>query len=865
MGESRLAKVARISAREVEEDFHEVSSLQNDDVASLVAAFDQEEVHVKEGGLVRTDTFFEMYELNSITLRYNRDPPFDEGMEEIRSRFADRSSEGHFSLKCVNRETIERDEFAAASAAAAMIVEAKILMNLEKHPHICQLYAMNAHGTDASFGSKTVPQNFFLLMDTIVETLPERMKAWREKKMYHEGQRFDDLAARQSQLTQRLEVALDICSALTFLSSRNIVYLLHPMKVGFDARYKRIKLFQFGLARESGKSSFFQYEENDMYKRVYMAPECLMKKEVTVSADVYAFGMLLWETMTLRRPFEGISKESHMTQVVSGRNRPHLNKTWPNNLKDLIEKCWSTEARPEMKQVYGEMENCLLFENLDGIDRTEDHHRAKPSKNRKIRYQPAKITEEERDQDSKSTRSKESIRSRESAKSNTSRKSQRSQRSNDSGSGRRKSGHSRSTNSDSPSRSRRGLGTNQDSPSRSKRGLGSDPNSPSRSKRGAGTDPNSPSMSKRGLGTDPNSPSRSRRGASKEKQNQGEDEKIRRKAVSSRNLSKGGGGRASSPERSSTKGSDGKIRRRASSERNLGDAGNDLVRDKAGRSSEEKGDKKKRATARDARSRRASLVDATATSTPRRRNRSLSIGRDLVDGSVNTDSPRSRMLRRSPTHGLDRAKSTSRLMSAQRRENLVRHASFKKGTRRKDTPGESVREKLMAASRSSTRESSTRRLGRNKSADLEHMGKRRNIQTARHVGRSKSNDTELVSKGCRDLNTDDEQSQEEADDIDSWDAFGEDFAGKEPQRGNLAPSRSGLLKPATKDTIKSNRERLSRSSKPDEKEPPSNSTNRPILVTAEDAFKKPASKRRSKSRRSLVQDTALLKEVFVDN
>ena len=119
MGESRLAKVARISAREVEEDFHEVSSLQNDDVASLVAAFDQEEVHVKEGGLVRTDTFFEMYELNSITLRYNRDPPFDEGMEEIRSRFADRSTEGHFSLKCVNRETIERDEFAAASAAAA--------------------------------------------------------------------------------------------------------------------------------------------------------------------------------------------------------------------------------------------------------------------------------------------------------------------------------------------------------------------------------------------------------------------------------------------------------------------------------------------------------------------------------------------------------------------------------------------------------------------------------------------------------------------------------------------------------------------------------------------------------------------------
>jgi hypothetical protein len=132
--ETDLQRVARQAAIEVEEEFENISSLRNDSVAAMVAAFDPEEIMIET--TLKSGKCFTISELRGISLRYGRDPPFDEAMEEIRDRFAERSCEGNFAVKCVNRGAIEKDKETAASTAAALIVETKILMNLEKHPHI---------------------------------------------------------------------------------------------------------------------------------------------------------------------------------------------------------------------------------------------------------------------------------------------------------------------------------------------------------------------------------------------------------------------------------------------------------------------------------------------------------------------------------------------------------------------------------------------------------------------------------------------------------------------------------------------------------------------------------------------------------
>ena len=414
---------ARQAAIDVEDLFESTSELRNDNLAAMVALFDPEEVHLGESleGCFGDD--FTVQHLRRIQLRYERDPPFEYEMEDARDRFADRSHEPYFAVKSISPKCVTADRSNAATSGASLMLEVKILMNLEKHPHICQVYGLSASGPMASFGSDHLEDNFFMIIDAISETLPDRLRAWKERKCY-EGQRFDDLASRQQRLTQRLEVALEITSAMTFLANRHLVYFLHPEKVGFDVRYKRIKLFQFGSVRESGRSPYFVYEVQDMRKRMYLAPEVFRENEeepVTCSADVYALGMLIWEMMTLARPLETLSKEDHLRDVVNGRTRPQLNRSWPNDLRSLMEDCWAqpSSKRPTMKQAYDRLEGCLLFQDFNGIDSTENHSRnviestppassstAAATKSRKIRYQRNAPAIEEGDEgESKSVKS----------------------------------------------------------------------------------------------------------------------------------------------------------------------------------------------------------------------------------------------------------------------------------------------------------------------------------------------------------------------------------------------------------------------------------------------------------------------------
>lgn len=78
-----------------------------------------------------------------------------------------------------------------------------------------------------------------------------------------------------TKLMERLEMALDIASALLFLSDRQIVFNLRPEKVGFDARYSRIKLCNFGQVRENGQidQAPSLTKTDDIRTLAYTAPE----------------------------------------------------------------------------------------------------------------------------------------------------------------------------------------------------------------------------------------------------------------------------------------------------------------------------------------------------------------------------------------------------------------------------------------------------------------------------------------------------------------------------------------------------------------------------------------------------------------
>lgn len=64
---------------------------------------------------------------------------------------------------------------------------------------------------------------------------------------------------------------------------------------------------------------------------------------VILQADVYSFGLILWEMLSLKRPFEGLNRKEFVQSVIKGGRRPPLNQDWSGPLRELLRRCWNED------------------------------------------------------------------------------------------------------------------------------------------------------------------------------------------------------------------------------------------------------------------------------------------------------------------------------------------------------------------------------------------------------------------------------------------------------------------------------------------------------------------------------------------
>lgn len=154
-----------------------------------------------------------------------------------------------------------------------------------------------------------------------------------------------------------LATAREVAGAMCYLHSRNI---LHADLTGNnillcssakDERRFTAKVADFGLSRVLEGNT--QYHNTKSYGTVtHMPPELLLDGTLGRPADVYAFGVILWELYMGQRPYAGLS-HGQIIHHITTRKTLVLPSACPASLAKLIDSCFlaDPDQRPTFAQI----------------------------------------------------------------------------------------------------------------------------------------------------------------------------------------------------------------------------------------------------------------------------------------------------------------------------------------------------------------------------------------------------------------------------------------------------------------------------------------------------------------------------------
>ena len=234
-----------------------------------IAPFKKSEVRM--GKLLGSGEFSHVYEIKSFFLDASHDSGANSKESETRrfmktcEKYGD-TKKARYALKHLRPEladTYTSEEYAQFASDIAQ--EANFLSVLQ-HPNIIKLRGISFQG---SAGFHSGPSGYFLIIDRLDETLENRIVKWKRslkkkssfsllqgrissvnnttaKKKKQDEEAKDD---ESSLLSEKLEIALQIAAALSYLHEHKILFRdLKPANLGFDVRGD-VKLFDFGLAK----------------------------------------------------------------------------------------------------------------------------------------------------------------------------------------------------------------------------------------------------------------------------------------------------------------------------------------------------------------------------------------------------------------------------------------------------------------------------------------------------------------------------------------------------------------------------------------------------------------------------------------
>lgn len=175
-------------------------------------------------------------------------------------------------------------------------------------------------------------------------------------KLLHRGDKVD--------LNIVLLTCADIARGMEYLHSRNVIHgdlkctnVLLCSSVQ-DPRGFVAKVADFGLSREMAVN-VTHISTNTVGTLTHMPPELLRGGKLVPKGDVYSFGIMMWEILMGKSPFQGWTAPQVLRSVLNQKWRPTFPEFAPHGFNELGVQCLreQPEDRPSFCEVLKRLED----------------------------------------------------------------------------------------------------------------------------------------------------------------------------------------------------------------------------------------------------------------------------------------------------------------------------------------------------------------------------------------------------------------------------------------------------------------------------------------------------------------------------
>ncbi|XP_038062507.1 fibroblast growth factor receptor 1-like [Patiria miniata] len=205
-------------------------------------------------------------------------------------------------------------------AKAELLEELELMKKVGCHPNVVKL-----------LGHCKEKGPVYVIVEYLAKgDLKKLLMEYRDKDP---GSGYSNLPGLSKSLSRTLvKFARDVANGMAFISSQKCVHrdlAARNVLVGDDMV---CKVSDFGLARDVMNTRIYQRESQGALPMRWMALESLLDDVYTTESDVWSFGILLWEIVTLgARPYPMMKTKAMVNQLQQGYRMPK-----PKNCKKQL-------------------------------------------------------------------------------------------------------------------------------------------------------------------------------------------------------------------------------------------------------------------------------------------------------------------------------------------------------------------------------------------------------------------------------------------------------------------------------------------------------------------------------------------------